>query len=141
MSNFKRDIVNAMELGESIEAIQVMEHMGYEAEQAHITEGIYEGQQVKRCLDLLDYEYNDGYGSANCHRVYIFTKTKVHYINEYDGSTQICCVPRHPEVVNPRTRMAFLEARLEEAHMISDELKDKLERRENELTILRKPQA
>jgi hypothetical protein len=141
MSNFKRDIVNAMELGESIEAIQVMEHMGCEAAQAHITEGIYEGQDVKRCLDLLDYEYDDGYGSPNCHRVYIYTKTRVHFIHEYDGSTQVRSVPRHPKVVNHRTRVKFLEARLAEAHMICDEMENKLERREHEITILRKSQT
>lgn len=46
---------------------------------------------------LLDYEYDSGYGSMDCHNITAWTATKVIYINEYDGSTSICYLPRNPE--------------------------------------------
>ena len=44
----------------------------------------------------LDYEYDSGYGSQDCHNVYIWTPTRVIYIHEYDGSTWPETVPRNP---------------------------------------------
>lgn len=44
----------------------------------------------------LDYEYNNGYGTQSCHNVYVWTAGKVFYVQEYDGSTSIAWIPRHP---------------------------------------------
>lgn len=40
-----------------------------------------------QALELLDYEYADGYGVMDCHDVNVYTETRVYYIHEYDGST------------------------------------------------------
>ena len=44
----------------------------------------------------LDYEYDSGFGSQDCHNIYIWTPTRVIYIHEYDGSTWPEAVPRNP---------------------------------------------
>jgi len=50
---------------------------------------------------LLDYEYDDGYGGADCHAVYAWTPTRVLFVHEYDGSTSIAAVPRNPSLIVP----------------------------------------
>ena len=47
---------------------------------------------------LFDYEYDSGYGSRDCHNIYVWTKNFVFYIHEYDGSTQVRAVPRNPKI-------------------------------------------
>jgi hypothetical protein len=46
--------------------------------------------------DILDYDFCDGFGTADCDAVYAWTKTKVIFVAEYDGATRIVSVPRHP---------------------------------------------
>ena len=50
----------------------------------------------KEAQPILDYEYDSGYGSQDCHSLYIWTPTRVIYIHEYDGSTWPEAVPRNP---------------------------------------------
>jgi len=50
---------------------------------------------LKEVIEYFDYDYDDGYGSQECHEFYIWMNRKVLFIWEYDGSTQICFVPRH----------------------------------------------
>lgn len=50
---------------------------------------------------LLDYGFDDGYGAAGCDAVYAWTPTKVLFIREYDGSTQLGSIPRHPVACEP----------------------------------------
>lgn len=45
---------------------------------------------------FLDYEYDCGYGSMDCHNIVAWTATKVIYIHEYDGSTSVVYVDRNP---------------------------------------------
>lgn len=47
--------------------------------------------------DELNYEYYCGYGSQDCHNIYVWTRDRIYLIHEYDGSTSIISVPRHPE--------------------------------------------
>jgi hypothetical protein len=47
--------------------------------------------------DELNYNYDAGYGGQDCHNVYIWTADRVYFIHEYDGSTHLTYVPRHPE--------------------------------------------
>ena len=47
--------------------------------------------------DKLDYEYDSSYGSAECNALYIWTSDRVYLVHEYDGSTCIVWVPRHPD--------------------------------------------
>ena len=49
----------------------------------------------------LDYNFHDGYGSPECHAITAWTPTKVMFIVEYDGATDIKSVPRHPQAHEP----------------------------------------
>ena len=51
---------------------------------------------VEQALPLLNYTYDTGYGSQDCHDVYVYTATRVIYVHEYDGSTWLESVPRNP---------------------------------------------
>ena len=51
--------------------------------------------------ELLDYEFDDGYGAPGCHAIYAWTKNKVIFVGTYDGSTWIESVPRNPVDCNP----------------------------------------
>jgi len=50
---------------------------------------------------ILDYEYDSGYGGADCHAVYAWTETQVIFVTEYDGSTSLAEVPRNPTPCKP----------------------------------------
>lgn len=45
---------------------------------------------------LLDYAYDTGYGSADCHDVTAWTQDRVLFVHEYDGSTHVASVRRNP---------------------------------------------
>jgi len=51
---------------------------------------------LKEVIDYFDYNFDSGYGGQECHDFYIWTKSKVLFIWEYDGSTYISSVPRNP---------------------------------------------
>lgn len=44
----------------------------------------------------LDYYYDSGYGSQDCHDICAYTPTRVIFVHEYDGSTSLHSVPRNP---------------------------------------------
>jgi hypothetical protein len=44
----------------------------------------------------LDYAYYDGFGAPECNAIYAWTKSKVIFVEQYDGSTSVVSVPRHP---------------------------------------------
>jgi hypothetical protein len=45
---------------------------------------------------FLSYDFDSGYGAPGCQAVYVWTATKVMYVVQYDGSTNMNYVPRHP---------------------------------------------
>ncbi len=49
----------------------------------------------------LDYEFDDGYGAPGCQAVYVWTGKQVLFVSNYDGSTCMMGVPRHPIAVMP----------------------------------------
>lgn len=51
---------------------------------------------------ILDYEYDNGFGGAECHAVYAWTETQVLLIHEYDGATDVGWLPRHPTPCEPQ---------------------------------------
>lgn len=51
---------------------------------------------------FLSYEFDSGYGSAGCHPVYVWTPTRIFFVGEYDGSTSLSWVPRHPIPCEPQ---------------------------------------
>ncbi len=44
----------------------------------------------------LSYEHDPGFGSPKCHAVTIWTPNHVFFVVQYDGSTRLDKVPRHP---------------------------------------------
>ena len=56
---------------------------------------------LKDVIDYFDYDFDSGYGEQECHEFYIWTKSEVLFIWEYDGSTHISSVPRNPPSFSP----------------------------------------
>jgi hypothetical protein len=50
---------------------------------------------------LLDYDYDDGFGGADCNPIYAWTPTRVLFVDEYDGATIIRALPRAPMDCEP----------------------------------------
>ena len=46
--------------------------------------------------ELLDYEYDSGYGGVECHTFTAWTADRVLFTGTYDGATWVESVPRHP---------------------------------------------
>ena len=46
--------------------------------------------------EYLSYDYHDGYGSPDCHAVFVWTPNRVIFVSTYDGATWISSVPRNP---------------------------------------------
>lgn len=51
---------------------------------------------------LLSYGYDSGYGTPDCHAVYVYSKKHVSFVSCYDGSTTVCVIPRTPSKSFPR---------------------------------------
>lgn len=104
MENFANDIEEAAD-GESIECVVIGE-MGW-GEYNHERVPRYEEQprgQVmswEQAKQYLDYSYDTGFGASECNAIYAWTKTKVMFVVEYDGSTRVESVPRNPVSVIP----------------------------------------
>jgi len=49
----------------------------------------------------LDYDFDSGYGSPNCHAVYVWTASKIILVGQYDGSTFPIWLPRNPIDIMP----------------------------------------
>lgn len=50
-------------------------------------------------LIKLDLEFNRG---ADCFPIFAWTKSRVFFIGEYDGDTNLAWVPRHPVAEEPK---------------------------------------
>lgn len=99
-SNFKQDILYETK-GEVIETIIIRHGRldnftdvddSRDIPDFHINKQL----QPEVALELLNYEYNSGFGSMDCHDILIYTAEHVYFIHEYDGSTEIRSVPRNP---------------------------------------------
>lgn len=60
-------------------------------------------------LALLDVEYDDGFGGADCFPMYAWCAPWVYFISEYDGSTNLSCVPRNPVDCEPALNGDYLD--------------------------------
>ena len=49
----------------------------------------------------LDREFDHGHGLPGCPAVCAWTSTRVIFVDQYDGATSICWVPRHPAMHLP----------------------------------------
>lgn len=103
MANFKADIEAALD-DDVFEAIVVGEFGGWSrGDKRDIVPPDKRGVPVSwaEAAPWLDYEYEDGFGGADCHAIYAWSKNFVYFIGEYDGSTGVQCVPRNPVESNP----------------------------------------
>ena len=97
IANLIRWILDAAD-GEPIEAVVIGEPQNYAARERDKSNGIKYGalmswDDAKR---ILDYPFDDGFGGAECHPVFVWTATKVLVVREYDGSTTMGVIPRNP---------------------------------------------
>lgn len=104
MANLRRSLENAEErYGERIEAMIVGPHdsMRFGDDEGHLPdECVILSREAG--LAKVDQDYNDGYGGADCFPLYAWTKSRVFYVSEYDGSTGLDWLPRHPMVCEPQ---------------------------------------
>lgn len=45
---------------------------------------------------MLDYDFDAGYGAPGCNAVTVWTRSWVMAVSQYDGSTHLFRLPRHP---------------------------------------------
>lgn len=105
MANLKKDLEEALDEGERIEAVVIGPH---DRDPNRYGEGsLRHADKLNRVLTweeaapILDEEYNDGYGSADCFPFYAWTNTHIYFVCEYDGATSISAVPRNPRDIKP----------------------------------------
>ncbi len=102
MANIRDWLLEATaENGETIEAIVVGKHDSVrwsEGEPNALENVVLTPEQG---LALLDQEYDNGYGGADCRPMYAWTATRIYLIGEYDGATGPYWVPRNPIACEP----------------------------------------
>lgn len=104
MNNFKDDILEAAN-GEEIIGIVIGDigwGRGYSPEDKpeykHIINKVITWDEA---LPILNYEYDDGFGSPDCHAITAWTANKVIFVSEYDGATEVVWIPRNPIEYEP----------------------------------------
>ena len=107
MANFWNDICeHAKDLNEPIEAVEITSLI--ESYYSWWVDSTMDKRDmaVENVLNIplspdqareyLNYEYDVGFGSRDCHNIYAWTKSYVLYVHGYDGSTSITYVKRNP---------------------------------------------
>lgn len=79
---------------EQIQAVVVGYH--YDDDDWDEPKRLFLVQTWEEARPVLDYEYHNGYGGADCHKVYAWTEARVLFVHEYDGATTVVWVPRNP---------------------------------------------
>lgn len=94
MSGTFKDHILEVADGEPIEAIVVgkKENWGDEGCRAELQPV----QTWDDAIKSLEYPHNTDFGALGCHSITAWTATKVIFVSQYDGSTTVCSVPRHP---------------------------------------------
>lgn len=93
--NFAADILEAAS-GEPIIEISVGPYRGYSWESKTDHDLGTGPVSWDRAFPVLNYEYDDGFGSQDCHDIWAWTPTRVLFVREYDGATSIGSAPRYP---------------------------------------------
>ena len=107
MSNFLEDIQRTIRGDcdcEPIESVVIANRMGYyNDEDSRTVPKEFIGKPV--CFgdvrDYFDYEYDTGYGGADCNAIYLYTRNFIVFVSEYDGATSVDCIPRNPTECTP----------------------------------------
>ena len=83
---------------DNVEAVKILAPMYGLDKRDTDTLRAYIGQKITLdlALVLLNYNYDNDYGTQDCHNIYIWTKDKVYYVHEYDGATWLEYVDRNP---------------------------------------------
>lgn len=106
MSNIKEWLIEAEKFyGETIEAIVVGPHDKRPGRWGADDKALSDENVILSRDDglrKLDQEYDSGYGGADCFPMYTWTKSRVFFIGEYDGSTGITWAPRNPVALEPQ---------------------------------------
>ncbi len=105
MANLRKDLEAMLSEGERIEAVVIGEHdrdpNKYGDGPKRHADKLNRLLSWEEAAPILDEEYNDGYGSADCWPFYVWSNTHVYFVHEYDGATGINRVPRHPVDIAP----------------------------------------
>ena len=83
--------------GETILSIVVGQHYSTLSGDPAPDENVILGREEG--LAKLDYEYDNGFGGADCHPFYAWTQSRVFFV--YDGSTGLAWLPRNPIACEP----------------------------------------
>lgn len=105
MSNLRNTLEEMEKLfGEKIEDMVVGQHYKRESKYTGNDKPLTDENIIisrARGLKKIDQEYDSGYGGADCFPLYAWTKSRVFFISEYDGSTCVSYVPRNPVIIAP----------------------------------------
>lgn len=94
---FADDIERAA--AEPIEAIVIGEYApGWGFDEAPHPTAVRRGEVLSwdEARPMLDYDYSRDYGSPECDAVFVWTRSRVLFVSQYDGSTRVEFIPRHP---------------------------------------------
>jgi hypothetical protein len=102
MITFADDIIEAAQ-GESIESIVIGE-FGWGGPNPYAKSRVTEHVEPihdkilswEQAKPMLDFSYSSGYGAPECYAITAWTKSYVLFVTQYDGSTNVCRVPRNP---------------------------------------------
>lgn len=107
MSNFLKDIQRTIRQDcdcEPIESVVIADRMDYyndEDSRAVPKEFIGKPFCFGDVRDYFDYEYDTGFGGADCNAIYLYTKSFIVFVSEYDGATSVSSIPRNPIECDP----------------------------------------
>jgi len=94
---FREWLTNAGE-GGPIEAVQFTEPCGWYGPPEDEWRGIPLGQilTAEQAEPWFQIPFNSGFGGQQCPNVSIWTRDRVYYVHEYDGSTRLHWIDRNP---------------------------------------------
>jgi hypothetical protein len=99
LRNFLRDITEVLGT-EDVDGIVVAgDRVGHG--EWHREDQMFPIQTWDEVAPTFDYDYDNGFGGADCHFFYLWTTTRIIYVDEYDGSTRIASMPRNPTPCSP----------------------------------------
>lgn len=109
MANFKQDILSALTANKETErdvvAVRITGELdtlwNEEEDPRNAKAAAHKGRLInwQDAAIALDYEYDAGYGSMDCHDVYVWTANYIYYVHEYDGATWVESIDRNPTEV------------------------------------------
>lgn len=101
MTNLKQSfLAAAKECSDTLlEAVVGQDDRESYSERTH--KGPYPVESWASAAEKLNYEYDSGYGGADCHAVIVWGEKYVYFVHEYDGATHIAKMPRNPQPCEP----------------------------------------